>query len=273
MTTIHFEGVNPIDGAALAESMAAAPAFPHFCIDNFFEEGFAQEIYDSFPSFDEALKVGRSFSAVNEHRKVQVTDAALFPPAIHKLHKLLASDSFVAFVSKVTGISNLLADPELAGGGIHETNHGGHLDVHVDFNYNEKSALHRRVNLLFYFNKDWKEEYGGILDLWNADVSECVGRFQPIFNRAAGFVTSEVSWHGVTPVTCPTSMMRKSFAVYYYTKEAPEGWDGVVHSTVFRARPDEYWKGLFAMPAENAVRSALRGKDVLKRGVKRIIGR
>ena len=106
----------------------------------------------------------------------------------------------------------------LVGGGIHETNHGGHLDVHVDFNVNESTGLYRRLNLLVYFNPGWKEEYGGILDLWDEDVRNCLGRFAPIFNRAAGFATSAKSWHGVTPVTCPSGQMRRSFAVYYYSR-------------------------------------------------------
>jgi Rps23 Pro-64 3,4-dihydroxylase Tpa1-like proline 4-hydroxylase len=268
MNQIKFDGVNPFDAQALKRTMQKAPAFPHFCMDNFFESEFANSIHDAFPSYEDASKIGTSFSAVNEKKKVQVTDSKLFPPPIARLNSMLASTAFLEMLSEITGIPDLLADPGLAGGGIHETNHGGHLDVHVDFNFNEHTALHRRVNLLFYFNKDWSDGYGGVLDLWNKDVTECVGKFAPIFNRAAGFVTSEISWHGVTPVTCPPSTMRKSFAVYYYTKEPPPGWNGEIHSTIFKARPDEYWKGLFAMPAENAVRSIAKGKDTLKQGLK-----
>jgi hypothetical protein len=109
-----------------------------------------------------------------------------------------------------------------------------------------------------YFNRDWKEEYGGILDLWDEDVRHCLGRFAPIFNRAAGFATSATPWHGVTPVTCPPNMMRRSFAAYYYTREPPPGWDGIRRSTVFRARPDERWKGQVAMPVESLVQT-MRG--------------
>ena len=144
-----------------------------------------------------------NFTAVNEKRKTQVTDAALFPAPIRRLHELLASDAFVQRMSFISGIPDLVADPMLVGGGIHETNHGGHLDVHVDFNVNERTGLFRRLNILVYFNRDWKEEYGGVLDLWDEDVRHCLGRFAPIFNRAAGFATSATSWHGVTPVTCP----------------------------------------------------------------------
>jgi hypothetical protein len=140
----------------------------------------------------------------------------------------------------------------------------------VDFNYNEELGLHRRVNILIYFNKDWHEDYGGYLDLWDKDVKHCLGSYAPVFNRAAGFTTNEISWHGVTPITCPVDRLRKSFAVYYYTKEAPPGWDGVVHSTIFKARPKEFWKGKFAMPAEKfskATRGLIR---TVKQGIKKL---
>lgn len=259
---------NDFDVDALRQQMQQAPAFPHFCIDNFLEESFANEVHDAFPTYREAERVGFTFDAVNEKRKTQITDSATFPPAIHRLHQALASDEFVAKMSRMSGIPNLIADPSLAGGGIHETNHGGHLDVHVDFNFHDATGLYRRLNVLVYFNKDWKEAYGGVLDLWDQDVQHCVGRFAPVFNRAAGFATSGTSWHGVTPVTCPPTEMRKSFAVYYYTKEPPPGWDGVKRSTVFRARPDEYWKGTVAMPAENALRATRHTLDTVKRKVK-----
>jgi hypothetical protein len=263
--------INPIDIPALKRQMQNAPAFPHFCIDNFFDTSFAEAVRDSFPSYDAAAGMGRTFDAVNERRKIQITDSTLFLGPIRRLNDMLASAAFVAWLSEVSGIPNLMADPGLSGGGIHETSHGGHLDVHVDFNFNPILGLYRRLNVLFYFNADWKESYGGVLDLWDADVKHCVGRFVPIFNRAAGFATSNHSWHGVTPVTCPPGDSRKSFAVYYYTQETPPDWDGVPRSTVFRARPDEYWKGGVAMPAERLARATRRQVDALKGRVKKLL--
>ena len=262
--------LNHIDFDALAQQMRSAPAFPHFCIDGLLEESFANAVHDAFPTYQEAQALGRSFAAVNEKYKTQITDATKFPEPIFRLHKLLAAPEFVEKMSAMSGIPDLVADPLLSGGGIHETNCGGHLDVHVDFNFNEALGLYRRLNVLIYFNKDWPESYGGILDLWDREVEHCVGRIAPVFNRAAGFATSPVSWHGVTPLTCPPDVFRKSFAVYYYSKEPPPGWDGVKRSTVFRARPDEYWKGTVAMPAENILLAGKRTVGAVKQGVKKL---
>jgi hypothetical protein len=258
-------GLGPIDFALVRRQMQAAPGFPHFCIDDFLEPAFAWAAHDSFPSYAEAQRVGFSFAGVNEKRKTQITDVALFAPPIRRLHELLASEAFVERMSYISGIPNLVADPQLVGGGIHETNHGGHLDVHVDFNVNEGTGLFRRLNILVYFNVGWQESDGGVLDLWDADVRRCVGRFVPVFNRAAGFATSASSWHGVTPVTCAADRLRRSFAAYYYTAAPPPGWDGVHRSTIFRARPDEHWKGRVAMPAEGLLRAGRDGWGAVKR--------
>lgn len=262
-----LELINPIDHEELRKKMASIEPFPHFCIDNFLNEDFAEEVYQSFPSFQEAQKLGREFSAVNEKRKIQITDSNKFPPAIKKLSDLLASDDYVAMWAEITGIPNLLADSDLIGGGIHETNSGGHLDVHVDFNYVEDKQLHRRLNILIYFNKDWREEYGGYLDIWDKDVKKRYGYFEPKFNRACGFVTSEISFHGVTPLTCPPGITRKSFATYYYTKEAPVDWTGEKHSTIFKPRPDEFIKGKVLMPYEKISRFVVSELRKAKRKV------
>ncbi len=242
--------VNEASIAAMEKQFKCDSAYPRFCIDNFLTNDFANTVHDAFPSYQEAQGIGLTFNALNEKKKIQITDPAKYPLAIRKLYDLLTSPEFTAKVAKASGIDNLIPDLQMHGGGIHETNSGGRLDVHIDFNYNEETHLHRRVNLLFYFNKDWLEEYGGYLDLWDESVSNRLEYIAPLFNRVVGFVTSDISWHGVTPLTGPMDKPRKSFAIYYYTKEAPADWDGVKHNTIFKARPTEHVRGKLLMPAE-----------------------
>jgi hypothetical protein len=167
----------------------------------------------------------------------------------------------------------LLADEQLVGGGIHITGPGGRLDVHVDFNYIADRKLHRRLNLLLYLNEPWQENWGGQFQLWDKDVKRCEATFAPVFNRCVIFETNEISFHGVNPVSPDASGPRKSFATYYYTKEAPDHWNGVSHSTIFRARPEEKVKGLVLMPVEAAkVRMDARIK-IIKRGIKELFGK
>jgi hypothetical protein len=248
--------IRPFDRDALRERVRKARPVPHFSIDNFLEEGFARECERSFPTFEQASKLGRGFEAVNEKKKVQITDSTKFPPPVLRLHEALMSKEWLDTLSYVMDMPNLLADAELQGGGIHETGPRGHLDVHVDFNYIKERDLHRRLNILIYFNPDWKEEWGGNIELWDKDVQVLEQSFSPVFNRCVVFETNEISFHGVTAVTCPPDRARKSFAAYYYTKEPPAHWTGEWHDTIFKARPDEKVKGMVLMPMEKAKRAA-----------------
>ncbi len=246
--------LNPIDRDELRDRVRRSTPVPNFLIDNFLKPDFAERVADAFPRYEDAIAVGRSFRAVNEKGKVQVTDAALFPEPIRQLNEVLASRAFCELLAHALDIPGLLADEKLVGGGMHQTAARGHLDVHVDFNYLEDRQWHRRANLLIFFNRGWRREWGGEFELWDADVKVRHHAHLPIFNRCVLFETNEVSFHGVTAVTCPPGETRKSFAAYYYTTEAPRHWDGRSHSTVFRARPDEFLKGSVAMPAEKAKR-------------------
>ncbi len=260
--------INPIDREALRAKVRSATPVPNFCIDNFLDPAFAESVIAAYPSYEDALKAGRSFSAVNEKGKVQLTDAKAFAEPVAELNRDLASPEFLGLLGYVFDMPNLLPDDQLVGGGIHQTGPRGHLDVHVDFNYIEDRQLHRRLNILVYFNKDWKPECGGNIELWDADVKKCHHSYSPVFNRCVVFETNEISYHGVTAVKCPEGLSRKSFAAYYYTKEAPAHWTGHSHTTIFKARPDEVLKGNVMMPLETAKRKLNGVMAGLKRKIK-----
>lgn len=243
-------GFNSVRPDELRAQVLAARPFPFLKIDNFLDEEFALAVADAFPRFDVALTMGRTFSTVNEQKKVQISDSELFPQPIRELHALLASPAWLDTLGYITDVPSLMADPELVGGGIHETGPHGLLDVHVDFNFVSDRQLYRRLNILVYFNPDWQDEWGGRLELWDRDVVRCEHSFAPVFNRCIIFATSDISFHGVTAVTCPPGVTRKSFAGYYYTQLPPLGWAGHEQGTLFKARPNELFKGRVLMPGE-----------------------
>ncbi|SRR6266851_2698528 len=244
--------LQPFDRDELKAAFASAKPFPYIKIDNFLAPEAAEEIAASYPAFESAVKQGRIFTTVNERKKLQITNPALFPKPVARLNQLLASPKFLDDLSFITGVPNLLADEQLVGGGIHMTGPGGRLDVHVDFNFIEDRRLHRRLNLLLYLNSHWEENWGGQFQLWDKDVKHRAATFDPIVNRCVIFETSEISYHGVVPVSPVAPTPRKSFAAYYYTREAPSHWTGLTHGTIFKARPEEKVKGTFLMPAEAA---------------------
>jgi hypothetical protein len=268
-----LEILRPLDVAELRRQYQTATPFPYFAIDNFLEPDFADQVVAAYPSYDQARTMGREFAAVNEKLKVQITESSRFPGAVKRLSDALASSEFLSILEQITGIRSLLADEALAGGGMHLTGPTGRLDVHVDFNFEEEQQLHRRLNLLLYLNPVWHEDWGGEIELWDREVKNRAHAFQPILNRCLLFETSDISFHGVSPNRCPPGQVRRSFAAYYYTREAPAAWDGQKHSTVFKARPDEPFRGAVLMPMEKVGRELQGGFNRAKQMVKRVLGR
>lgn len=259
----------PLDVAALRDEFRQGRPFPHLVLDPFLDPAFAREAADAFPTFEAARQQGRSFQAVHENRKVQITDADRFPAAVARLHEAMSAPAFLETLSEITGIPRLRADPRLVGGGMHETGPRGRLDVHVDFNIHKQTGWHRRLNILVYLNPEWYDKWGGALELWDREVRTCVRTVQPALNRCVLFETSEYSFHGVTPVTCPPDQARRSFAAYYYTEEAPTAWDGTSHTTIFRTRPRDRVSTAVRRPVF-ALRQALqRAGRRLRRGLTR----
>lgn len=261
------------DREKLRAQFTSAKPVPHIMIDNFLPADEAKTVVQGYPKFDEALEQGRTFKTVNERKKVQVSDFRQFSKPVAALNEALASPEFLKDLSYITNIPNLLADEQLVGGGIHMTGPGGRLDVHVDFNFIEDRALHRRLNLLLYLNEPWQENWGGQFQLWDEHVTNCEATFDPVFNRCVIFETNDVSYHGVIPVSPESPAPRLSFATYYYTKEAPSHWTGVSHSTIFKARPEEKLKGMLLMPAETLKNNVSTKVQQAKRGIKRFLGR
>ena len=152
----------------------------------------------------------------------------------------LNSGAFIEFLEALTGIRGLVPDPHFEGGGLHQIVRGGHLNIHVDFNGHPRTGLDRRLNVLLYLNRDWKDEYGGAFELWNRDMTACEERVMPYFNRCVVFSTTSTSFHGhPEPLACPEDRTRKSMALYYYSKDRPAGESDGAHNTLFQARPGE----------------------------------
>lgn len=264
--------IQPYDRDTLRRQFNSAEPFRFIKIDNFLEPRFASKVAAAYPTFETATKHGKAFTALNERRKIQVTDAKLFPDEVEELNKALASPTFLADLSYITGIPKLLADEMLVGGGMHLTGPGGRLDVHVDFNLLEDRKLHRRLNLLIYLNPVWDDAWGGHIQLWDKNVKSCAESFTPKLNRCVIFETSEISFHGVVPVSAAAPYPRISFAAYYYTREAPPDWDGHFHSTVFKARPEERLRGLVMMPAARLHERLLFRLRKVKHAAKKLAG-
>src|SRR6266851_6899951 len=125
--------LQPCDREKLRLEFASAKPVSYVKIDNFIDPEKAKTIVAAYPSFDAAQGQGRTFTSVNERRKVQISDYRKFNAPVQELNEALASPGFLGDLAYITGIPYILADEQLVGGGIHVTGPGGRLDVHVDF--------------------------------------------------------------------------------------------------------------------------------------------
>ena len=236
--TQGYLALNPRECEELGRSLASryrnAEPFPHIVIDDFLDPDVLRSVLACFPSSENK----EYFDRGQERLKFQYQPGEVASGLVRNLFAELNNRAFVGFLEELTGIEGLIPDPHFEGGGLHETKRGGHLGVHADFNVHERLGLERRLNLLIYLNEDWDDDYGGSLELWNRDMSDCAVKVKPIFGRAVIFNPALDSFHGhPDPLSCPPERSRRSIATYYYT--AVEGGAGLLpkRTTNFRPRP------------------------------------
>lgn len=236
----------------------AAP-YPHAQFDNFLEPEAAREAMQAFPPVKGEGWI--HYLHVNE-KKHGLNKMDRIPPYLQEVIRELNSEEFVAALSELTGIPGLMADPSLEGGGLHQSQRHGYLNIHADFTVHpHKRNWRRRVNLLVYLNEGWQPEYKGDLELWTRDMKRCERKISPIFNRVVIFNTDEDSYHGLPePIQCPEGMTRKSIALYYFTEEEHTPRK---RATNYRARPGDGLKALWIYLDKQAVNLYSRLKSTL----------
>jgi hypothetical protein len=219
-------------GHQFRQRYQAAKPFPHIVLDDFLDREILGRCVSEFPV--------RGFSHVGYNRaqekaKFEFKPETLSAP-LRSLFYSFNSKPFIVFLENLTGIKGLIPDPYFIGAGLHELETGGYLGVHADFNRHDILNLERRLNVLIYLNRDWREEYGGCFEIWDEKVRRCVLRVVPSFNRCVIFDTSSNSFHGnPEPVNHPAGTSRRAIALYYYTATWEDSFRA--RNTRFRRRP------------------------------------
>lgn len=225
----------------LHKQYITALPFPHIILDHFLPEAEADKMADHFPDIvDKRGWIHYRHYNENTHG---LNEFSRLPAPIAHFIEEMHSAPLVTFLENLTEIGNLLVDNTLEGAGLHLSERGGHLNIHADFATHPRfNHLQRRLNVLFYLNKNWQKEYGGDLEFWSSDMNRCEKKIAPVFNRLVVFSTNAFSYHGFPePVLCPEGEGRKSVALYYYTHT--ESANSVL-STNYKLRPGEGWKAL-----------------------------
>ena len=220
-----------------------ASPYSHIIIDDFLDVDVAEKTLAVFPKIKDEGWI--HYVHVNE-KKHGLNKLDLIPEFIRDgVIKELNSSKFIKYLETLTGINKLLPDTTIEGGGIHQSENGGYLNIHADFTVHpHKKNWRRRVNVLVYLNKNWEESYGGALELWDKSMSKCEVKIEPLFNRIVIFNTDEDSYHGFPDaIECPGNVTRKSIALYYFTEEKAGSFKR--KSTNYRARPNDGLKSVF----------------------------
>jgi hypothetical protein len=228
------------DADRYREAFQGARPFKHVVIDQFFDPAFAQQLLAEFPHFDSGSSTNE---AGRKEGKAVNTDIGRISPAYRTLYEVISGQPFLNFVSRLSGIPDLVSDPQMFGGGTHENLHGQELDPHVDFNYDQSVQLHRRLNLIVYLNPEWQPEWGGALEIHSnprTPQENRISSYDPLFNRCVMFETNEYSWHGFPRINLPEDrrhLSRKSISIYLYTRDRPAEEIAPAHATFYVQRP------------------------------------
>jgi Rps23 Pro-64 3,4-dihydroxylase Tpa1-like proline 4-hydroxylase len=208
--------------------------FPHIVLKDFIKNDLIDDVLTEFPD----LSTIDSKIEFENQREIKLASKGFsdISQAAAKLITFLNSDIFLNYLTSLTGIKEtLISDPYLAGGGYHEIKRGGVLKVHADFNKHPNINLDRRLNLLLYLNKDWEDDWGGCLELYDEDnLNLPIVSVKPDFNTCVIFSTTSFTYHGhPDKLSCPENRSRKSLALYYFSSGRPQSEVAGNHSTLF----------------------------------------
>jgi hypothetical protein len=190
----------------------SAKPFESVVIDDFLNDDYAEDLYRLFPenfngwyAYENPVEVKYAFDDINRLES---------PLKDYFYH--LSSPSIISLFSSISGIKDLEFDPYLHGAGLHSHPQHGRLQIHLDYEKHPYSGKERRLNIILFLTKDWKEEWNGHNELWGTDLKKCVRKTTVKFNRAIIFKTNDISFHGLPEkIQCPPHVFRKSLAYYY----------------------------------------------------------
>ncbi len=200
-----------------AASFASAQPFRHVVIDSLIRDvptlaaGFPERDHGDWKRKDHPEQRAR-LGGLQRHRfRAASADVRAFLSE-------LSGPAFADFLGAVTGERGLIADPHFHGAGLHMTLRGGGLGVHTDFSRDRGRDLHRACTALFYLSPEWREEWGGALELWDGaerqkEIAVRPGRLVIIENTPDGF-------HGQpVPLRCPEHVTRKVISACFYVAD------------------------------------------------------
>jgi Rps23 Pro-64 3,4-dihydroxylase Tpa1-like proline 4-hydroxylase len=201
------------------DTYRSAQPYPHLVIDNFFYpeiiEQISQEIVSEKVSFNKVFT-----DAFQRNKTISTGDAV--PPLISAIASKFAASGMLRYLEQITGLSRLIPDPHYNAdyGYYHIVGAGGILGSHVDHSRHNTLRVPHVLNLVVYLSKDWNEQDGGALCLYDETGKQVIKRVPCRYNRAIIFACTPAAYHGVDPVLESANRRRHSLYFAYYTVDA-----------------------------------------------------
>ena len=220
-----------------------------FALDEALPSELAASIYQAFPTV-EGLVLKKTLGQLKFVGYQMDRYDHLLEEAIYAFQ----DPRVVQLISSITGIPELLPDDHLYAGGISMMVQGHYLNPHLDNSHDLERQNYRALNLLYYVSPEWRDEYGGHLELWDAGPGKPQRAIHSRFNRLVVMQTDETSWHSVSKVEHEG---RRCCVSNYYFSPRPVGRDSSYHVTSFRGWPHQKAVDLL-MRADAAARLVVR---------------
>jgi Rps23 Pro-64 3,4-dihydroxylase Tpa1-like proline 4-hydroxylase len=220
-------------------------------LDDVLPSDIAEAIYQAFPPKEE-LVLKKSLREL-KYIGVQMDRYN------HLLEEIIYSFQdirVIALLTEITGIQSLLPDEKLYAGGLSMMLKDHYLNPHLDNSHDKDRANYRVLNLLYYVTPNWKEEYGGNLELWDRGLGQARRMISSQFNRLVVMATHRSSWHSVNPIIVDG---RRCCISNYYFSPVPLDTQDYFHVTSFRGRP-----------GQTITDVALRTDILLRNGIRKV---
>ncbi|HUI78444.1 MAG TPA: 2OG-Fe(II) oxygenase [Bryobacteraceae bacterium] len=235
--------------ARASDEFHRTPGVPSFVVEDLLPREYALAIHAAFPPVDR-LVLKKTLGQLKYVGYQMDTYDPLLEEAIYAFQ----DPRIVRAVSEITGIRELLPDGKLYAGGISLMTQGQYLNPHLDNSHDKDRNHYRVLNLLYYVTPDWRDDFGGHLELWDRGPGHPQRTVHSRFNRLVVMQTDERSWHSVSKVL---EDGRRCCVSNYYFSPHPAGRDASYHVTSFRGWPEQKLADV-VMRIDSGVRLAVR---------------
>lgn len=222
-----------------------ANPYPHCVLDNILDDCLALNCQNDIINLQPELwdRYNNPFE-----QKYTLRDKHNLPTENLKiLFGILTSQESLDALSNIVG-EKLTNDPTRNWWGVHIFNDGDYLDMHSDAGNHPITKQKKHLTLGIYLSKDWKEENGGHLEIWDGDsvlnndakLTGCTNRILPVFNRMIMFTNTTNAWHGSpNPSICKNGERRIFLTLSYLSEKHNDGMENNREKAFFVSRPGD----------------------------------